>query len=801
MMAFFIAMLVFGVANAAITANAGGDKQACAGDYKLFFDGSLSTGVIDKYTWDFGDTTPAFSGKVARHAYSATGDYTATLTVQNTTLGQTSTDTLIVHVVAVPTSGCNWCGAFMELSKTVACPSDTVLAYVTGLSNCFNKSVYVTLKDSTGTNRYSGKCDNALDNSAGCVVNVPSAMPSGVGRVTVTIMDGATKILEISSDIRINTANQVGSCYDSNGAFYYCYDSCNNRQPERLWEEVAAVSLPMHFSFAMQNNENTIPSSVPAPACNTTSTPTTTYGLVDYGISCAGQINCSCNNCSTSNCLVATDISRWMFGASAPPYYKCDITKACDAANAYYQLLPPTCTECQYDTHRIYRYVYNWVFSYDMATFISNEKEPVPMVLGYNQTTSVGSEISGSCDNDNLCYADVPLCGDGVCDTEGGERCWNCEKDCGASADDKNERFTGKCGDIGCSICPITPGFSDARSCIIERRQEGEDCNCNVDMCDKSNPSSAIGGDGAALTCNYENIAGERMSMGKCCHENEHWNGTHCVVKRQLVAEPEIIGLDVREDKWVTSTCCGGNAFLESALSWATGTDLVPEDKLGFLKIKYKIHNLGDDDELYTSSVYIATSSGAIATQEGTLFRGQSVYHKQGKADEIYLACASFKKDLCPSGDLWGYINSTGQYDADTSGNDYPMISIDIEPKYATDYNTKYNGHNYPSVLKIEDINCSTLPDDSTQLVCSNGDIFATEGMAGDFVTGLCGGFPPSSYPSVLYSSGWVLTPSMGFAGCWSLHKDTFCLFNPLAYLTYGQTMCFVNCNYGGGCP
>ena len=48
----------------------------------LKFDGTKSTGSIDKYQWAFGDDTASAEGATVEHIYEKDGDYTATLTVR-----------------------------------------------------------------------------------------------------------------------------------------------------------------------------------------------------------------------------------------------------------------------------------------------------------------------------------------------------------------------------------------------------------------------------------------------------------------------------------------------------------------------------------------------------------------------------------------------------------------------------------------------------------------------------------------------------------------------------------------------
>ncbi len=54
-------------------------------------------GVIVKYSWDFGDTTPGGTGKIVKHQYFTSGDKTVTLTVTDDD-GATSSTSSIVKV-------------------------------------------------------------------------------------------------------------------------------------------------------------------------------------------------------------------------------------------------------------------------------------------------------------------------------------------------------------------------------------------------------------------------------------------------------------------------------------------------------------------------------------------------------------------------------------------------------------------------------------------------------------------------------------------------------------------------------
>jgi len=64
------------------TADPGPLQRSAKAGEMIPFDGSASKGSITKYTWDFGDGTPAVETAMAPHAYANNGDYTATLTVR-----------------------------------------------------------------------------------------------------------------------------------------------------------------------------------------------------------------------------------------------------------------------------------------------------------------------------------------------------------------------------------------------------------------------------------------------------------------------------------------------------------------------------------------------------------------------------------------------------------------------------------------------------------------------------------------------------------------------------------------------
>ncbi len=87
-------------------AKAGPDQEVCAGT-EVHFDGSGShdsDGVVNRFTWDFGDNTTGGGDKPV-HVYPQPGDYRVLLTIEGDQAGQcdnTNTDEMHVKVVEAP---------------------------------------------------------------------------------------------------------------------------------------------------------------------------------------------------------------------------------------------------------------------------------------------------------------------------------------------------------------------------------------------------------------------------------------------------------------------------------------------------------------------------------------------------------------------------------------------------------------------------------------------------------------------------------------------------------------------------
>ncbi|MDI6708628.1 MAG: PKD domain-containing protein, partial [Candidatus Thermoplasmatota archaeon] len=118
-------------------ANAGEDRMVYRNDV-VYFDGSASydpDGAIVNYTWDFGDGSTG-RGMNVTHTYTATGNYTVTLTVTDD-YGATAIDTCVVTVlnrVPVAEAGPNqtvYKNTFVEFNASASYdPDGTIVKYL-----------------------------------------------------------------------------------------------------------------------------------------------------------------------------------------------------------------------------------------------------------------------------------------------------------------------------------------------------------------------------------------------------------------------------------------------------------------------------------------------------------------------------------------------------------------------------------------------------------------------------------------------------------------------------------------------
>ncbi len=98
------------------------------------FDGSASLGVIDSYSWDFGDGSAAQTGKSVTHVYTADGNFSATLRVKGP--GGTHSAAVAVNVGA----GCNAVAVLGVLTSNPQ-PGQPVRLVSSGSHGCMNSAL------------------------------------------------------------------------------------------------------------------------------------------------------------------------------------------------------------------------------------------------------------------------------------------------------------------------------------------------------------------------------------------------------------------------------------------------------------------------------------------------------------------------------------------------------------------------------------------------------------------------------------------------------------------------------------
>jgi hypothetical protein len=503
---------------------------------------------------------------------------------------------------------------------------------------------------------------------------------------------------------------------------------------------------------------------------------------------------------------------------------------------------------CDYETHNVTRYTYKWTVDYDVVTTAYSKKDYVPMYVGYNQESSVDAanadiqkSLSGPCEGGSLCYTEVPFCGDGVCDTAAGERCWNCEKDCGGRPD-PDKGWLGDCkhdpqsgtkwwiNQYGnCSRCPLADANDvDPRGCVIRYKQEGETCSCNVGECGWGNPESNIKGDASKLECVATNLDGSAIEKGgRCCHSDEVWdptyeatnkidisgdgkyNGGACVVPRELVPRDlQITKVSESSPKeWVPTICCGSE---RSSASWLDVTFTIenqgkiePEKYDASIKFMEEKNDAGWWGNLWESRVSTASTPFAYSHS----FDNVKIYPgspKTGNNIKERVACAFTSASKCET-PVKGYMEPSGTISPDANVR-HSFINITIKPEEIA---KNLKGHNYSSILKYNNLSCDTGPNPKNNLAyCSDGrTVQLPEGA-----TAVCGGWAVWNYKDSVgrqMNKGigvrefadretWVPTwnPAAYGAGCWSSKPKTFC-FLRIPFVT-AYMPCYVDCSYKG---
>ena len=590
-----------------VVADVGPDRTTCVGKLETFYGGySYSTdenNPITSYSWNFGDGYTS-TGVVANHKYTSPGDYTLRLTVSNGV--STDADTANVHVIDEPDE-CNACNAQLSVLKNVACVNDTIAISINGIEDCEDGRKVTFILDGP---KLVDLCQVELMNGyAACVAKLPDTP----GKYNIYAYLDDTE-LPVVSTIKINNIpSTYTQLYGPNGEPLEAPE-CTDKNPLRMWEDVKLVSLPLHFSFGqMAVNRWLFPSS--SISCGRDTYRFFTYGVNCYGGTAPNGPDCNCSNCEDADyyCEASNtnnaNLVRWLWQNNPPSdykYYACDSSGNILENTCYHHQLDYSreCSDtfCEYDTHEVTRTTYSWKYSYDIVNYVSSDFEFIPMFMGYNQSPVGGDtdKFTGSCTGDNNCYTEVPICGDGVCDTQLGERCWNCPSDCNASADGQRPDFTGHCswGKEYCSRCPTTdPTFSDPRGCVIEFKEWGDEASCDL-MC---NPFEGLTGTdeqyGIGDTIR-EKLDPSYLENFRCCKGNETWNAERgrCEVKRGIVVDR----VDL-EFKRVSSDWCCGQLFMG-------------KNNFGAVNVTLHIHNAGDVAETVTVKANLGVGLGSRFT-------------------------------------------------------------------------------------------------------------------------------------------------------------------------------------------
>jgi len=176
-----------------LVADAGGDRVVRVGEsLRLSAAGSSPSGVIDSYTWDFGDGENA-SGVQVFHTFEAPGDYTVTLTVSGA--DQADQDETAVKVVPE--------GAGLGLSVSVYDEhSEAISGALVSVELPDGTSATVD-SDASGLAVVSGLEDGTYSIAvaqAGYIPSVASAaVVDGDGEVAVTLEQGQLATAELTS--------------------------------------------------------------------------------------------------------------------------------------------------------------------------------------------------------------------------------------------------------------------------------------------------------------------------------------------------------------------------------------------------------------------------------------------------------------------------------------------------------------------------------------------------------------------------------------------------------------------------
>lgn len=447
----------------------------------------------------------------------------------------------------------------ITLSQSRACGNDAVGIYISNLPDCNGYNLTVTNYTSYGPILCPPM--EIKGGQAACYFKAPDEVVEN-REIWANVLNLDGHIINGKSALINLTKRPVfKQCFDKFGALIQnggCNDSCTDNPTLQKWQNVSAISLPMHFTFGLYETAGTAYNSL-----NIIKDNAVVHSVLNvdnnqsYKVINCGPItsaNCHCTTCEqTSNGKLWTsndEVLKNVFGS--PPswtgVYQCS-GNTYAPPNIFNSTGQPIVTApgatdypynesgckgplgCSFETHTMIRYQYEWNMSYDLITTAYSKTDYVPMFVGYNQTeadsSGVGQAVSGGCTGNNLCYTEVPLCGDGKCDVTGGENCNTCPVDCFKTASTTNPKENGDCIANGCTSCLSSDTkFADARGCVLNYKKEGDDCDCK-DQCKEQDKE---------LQCTWDTAQGTKLApRGKCCPTNEVWNGTDCIMYRQIV--------------------------------------------------------------------------------------------------------------------------------------------------------------------------------------------------------------------------------------------------------------------------
>ena len=566
----------------------------------------------------------------------------------------------------------------VELSKGRACFGDSMSATIANFEGCQGETMGVYWSPS-GESDWTELCTaEASSTVAICAFKVPELAGISSTNIDIGVAFEGDDVEVVESNFELNTRIDTGVCEDAYGSKVDCSYLCSE-EISRKWNDVEPVALPMHFSYAYEGSTNSI---------------------------------------------FFNDLNR--------------IT-SCDAD--------------YYDVYEAVRYKYNWQIEYDSVVSVFSKEEYVPVNVGENQSEipnlfgdyaeqnneffeAMKNEFFNYCEGQGkLCYTGIPVCGDGVCDVDAGEKCWNCDIDCGATAD---EYFEGQCSEKGCTRCPVSENdesFSDGRGCVIEYVEEGGLTTCNYGMCD---PDQNL----VATFTSYDPDTGliSTIFPGRCCYKGEYWftsgtdaaEGPHCEIYREVSIED--IEVEIKKPKKIEYGLIEDSPRdIQKSEYQASCCDTRDGSDVGFARIKVTLHNKGIMSEEVKLQTWLdkeleADSRGDIY---GEKILKEDVTLGPNSRDTITfdtLWCVRTDLDKCES----TVLCTTDNCERNSEGVAYPALHLNMfvkdEGPGRCEGTPDVNGH----------ISCYMNRNSERDVIDEAGHTYVSDNIICDTFTGYC---------------------------------------------------------------